>query len=95
MASAVTPATGKARTRSGGAAVPLDDTDRRVLNLMQGSFPLHPRPYQAVAREAGTTEAKTTEDKTEEVDDLLDEIDSVLEANAEEFVRGFIQKGGE
>ena len=32
---------------------------------------------------------------TEGVDDLLDEIDGVLENNAEEFVRGFIQKGGQ
>ena len=31
----------------------------------------------------------------EELDDLLDEIDSVLEANAEEFVRSYVQKGGE
>ena len=30
-----------------------------------------------------------------ELDDLLDEIDSVLEANAEEFVRSYVQKGGE
>ena len=30
-----------------------------------------------------------------EIDDLLDEIDSVLEENAEEFVRQYIQKGGE
>ena len=29
------------------------------------------------------------------VDDLLDEIDSVLESNAETFVRGFVQKGGQ
>jgi prokaryotic ubiquitin-like protein Pup len=29
------------------------------------------------------------------VDDLLDEIDGVLESNAEEFVRGFVQKGGQ
>jgi ubiquitin-like protein Pup len=29
------------------------------------------------------------------VDDFLDEIDSVLEENAEEFVRSYIQKGGE
>lgn len=29
------------------------------------------------------------------VDDLLDEIDAVLETNAEEFVRGFVQKGGQ
>ena len=31
----------------------------------------------------------------EGVDGLLDEIDEVLEANAEEFVRGYVQKGGE
>lgn len=33
--------------------------------------------------------------ETEGVDDLLDEIDGVLESNAEEFVRGFVQKGGQ
>ncbi|MDH4309180.1 MAG: ubiquitin-like protein Pup [Acidimicrobiia bacterium] len=32
---------------------------------------------------------------TEGIDDLLDEIDSVLEENAEEFVRNYVQKGGE
>ena len=30
-----------------------------------------------------------------EIDDILDEIDGVLESNAEEFVRGFVQKGGQ
>ena len=30
-----------------------------------------------------------------ELDDLLDEIDDVLETNAEEFVKSYIQKGGE
>jgi ubiquitin-like protein Pup len=30
-----------------------------------------------------------------EIDDILDEIDGVLETNAEEFVRGFVQKGGQ
>lgn len=30
-----------------------------------------------------------------EVDDLLDDIDAVLEENAEEFVASFVQKGGE
>ena len=30
-----------------------------------------------------------------EVDSLLDEIDEVLEVNAEEFVRSFVQKGGQ
>ena len=30
-----------------------------------------------------------------QLDDLLGEIDSVLETNAESFVRGFVQKGGQ
>lgn len=32
---------------------------------------------------------------TADVDALLDEIDDVLESNAETFVRGFVQKGGQ
>jgi len=31
----------------------------------------------------------------DEVDALLEEIDGVLESNAESFVRGFVQKGGQ
>ncbi|MBC8364485.1 MAG: ubiquitin-like protein Pup [Actinobacteria bacterium] len=31
----------------------------------------------------------------DELDDLLDEIDGVLETNAEEFVKSYVQKGGE
>ena len=31
----------------------------------------------------------------DDVDGLLDEIDAVLEVNAEEFVRGYVQKGGQ
>lgn len=31
----------------------------------------------------------------EAFDSLLDEIDDVLESNAEEFVRSFVQKGGQ
>lgn len=45
--------------------------------------------------EAAPEEQKTTESSAEEVDDLLDEIDEVLEANAEDFVRSFVQKGGQ
>jgi len=32
---------------------------------------------------------------TERIDDLLEEIDSVLEENAEQFVRDYVQKGGQ
>ncbi len=45
--------------------------------------------------EAAPEEQTTTDAKSEDVDELLDEIDEVLEANAEDFVRGFVQKGGE
>jgi DNA-binding Lrp family transcriptional regulator len=50
-------ATPKLRSRRDGAAVALDDLDRRLLNLMQGSFPLAPRPYAEVATLAGMPEA--------------------------------------
>jgi ubiquitin-like protein Pup len=30
-----------------------------------------------------------------EMEDILDEIDSVLEENAQEFVQAYVQKGGE
>jgi prokaryotic ubiquitin-like protein Pup len=43
--------------------------------------------------QAEATATKTT--STDEVDELLDEIDEVLETNAEEFVRSYVQKGGE
>ncbi|MCZ2860915.1 ubiquitin-like protein Pup [Blastococcus sp. VKM Ac-2987] len=32
---------------------------------------------------------------TEDVDSLLDEIDDVLEENAEDFVKAYVQKGGQ
>lgn len=31
----------------------------------------------------------------EDIDDLLDEIDEVLDTNAEEFVKSYVQKGGQ
>jgi siroheme decarboxylase len=49
MASDLT-ATPKIRSRKGGSAVPLDAFDRSLLNTMQGSFPIEPRPYAAVAK---------------------------------------------
>jgi ubiquitin-like protein Pup len=46
-------------------------------------------------KEAAPREEKAAESKASDVDELLDEIDEVLETNAEEFVRSYIQKGGE
>ncbi len=49
-------ATPKLRARKLGAAIELDDTDRRLLNLMQGSFPIASRPYAHVAQLGGVSE---------------------------------------
>ena len=46
----------KVRSRRDGAAVPLDETDKQLLNLMQGRFPLDTRPFKAVADLAGLDE---------------------------------------
>jgi DNA-binding Lrp family transcriptional regulator len=58
----------KIRSRKEGAAIPLDDADKRLLNLMQGSFALTARPFAHVAGLAGLTEA----DVMERVQRLLD-----------------------
>ena len=51
----------KLRSRNEGAAVPLDETDKRLLNALQSQVPLNPRPYEADAREAGLDEHATME----------------------------------
>jgi siroheme decarboxylase len=53
-ADGITTATAKPKLRSrvGGAAVPLDETDKRLMNLLQSSFPLQPRPFDQIAAEA-------------------------------------------
>ncbi len=39
--------------------------------------------------------AKKGEELKEEMDSLVDEIDAVLEENAEEFVKNYVQRGGQ
>jgi ubiquitin-like protein Pup len=45
--------------------------------------------------ESSADVAERHEKLSEDVDAILDEIDEVLESNAEDFVRAFVQKGGE
>jgi DNA-binding Lrp family transcriptional regulator len=59
----------KLRSRKHGAAIELDDLDKRLLNLMQGSFPISRQPYQHVASAAGITEQEVMD----RVQRLLDE----------------------
>jgi prokaryotic ubiquitin-like protein Pup len=44
--------------------------------------------------EAAPASSERGEKIKADLDDLLDEIDEVLEDNAEEFVRNYVQKGG-
>jgi ubiquitin-like protein Pup len=46
-----------------------------------------------VAPESDVAERKEALD--DDIDAILDEIDDVLETNAEDFVKSFIQKGGQ
>jgi len=70
MASDLT-ATPKVRSRKGGAAVPLDDFDRSLLNAMQGAFPIEPRPYAAVGRALGVPEERVLARVRELIDDRI------------------------
>jgi ubiquitin-like protein Pup len=59
----------------------------------------HVRKSAPARQEETVEDAPTTSETGEkikaELDDLLDEIDDVLETNAEDFVKSYIQKGGQ
>jgi ubiquitin-like protein Pup len=61
----------------------------------QKKKPAPARKQDEVEEEAAPAASKQGEKLKAELDDLLDEIDEVLEDNAEEFVRSYVQKGGE
>jgi DNA-binding Lrp family transcriptional regulator len=50
----------KLRSREGGAAVPLDETDKRLMNVLQSRYPLDPQPFELIASVAdiGSDEVK-------------------------------------
>ncbi len=61
----------KIRARKDGAAVPLSETDKRLLDAMQGRFPLDPRPYARVATELDLTEDAVIARVRELIDDRI------------------------
>ncbi|WGL50773.1 ubiquitin-like protein Pup [Nocardioides sp. BP30] len=58
-----------------------------------------PRKSEADEDAVEATETSDVAERKEaldnDIDDILDEIDDVLETNAEDFVKSFIQKGGQ
>ncbi|MEA2444853.1 MAG: siroheme decarboxylase [Thermoleophilales bacterium] len=61
----------KLRERKQGAAVPLSELDKQLLNQMQGGFPLEPRPYLRVAEAIGQTEDAVMARVQELIDDRI------------------------
>jgi len=61
----------KLRERKHGAAIPLTELDKRLLNLMQGSFPIARRPYQHVAAEAGIGEREAIDRVRQLIDERI------------------------
>jgi prokaryotic ubiquitin-like protein Pup len=55
----------------------------------------HHRPRAEAASDTSVERGVDSKDLERELDDLLDEVDAVLEENAEEFVKAYVQKGGE
>lgn len=51
----------KVRARKDGAAIDLDDTDKRLMNVLQSGFPLVREPYAVMAGEAGISLSETLE----------------------------------
>ena len=60
----------------------------------QRQKPTGDRENEVVEEDAPATNESGEKLKTE-IDDLLDEIDEVLETNAEDFVKSYVQKGGQ
>ncbi len=65
----------------------------------QDSGQTRPTPREDAAEDdvaaAVVSRESSSSDIDADVDSILDEIDGVLEVNAEDFVRSFVQKGGQ
>lgn len=70
-----------------------------MVNMAQEQSSSQSTPSRSAWEQAQVNEATslgaTKQNRDAGVDDLLDEIDGLLETNAEEFVKGYVQKGGQ
>ena len=77
------PAQPKVRTRRDGAAVPLDATDKSLMNLLQSYFALVPEPFDAIATQAGL-DADEVKSRTQRLLDkrIIREITPIFDTRA-------------
>ena len=63
--------------------MPLDETDKRLLNALQSHFPLAPRPFEAVAAQAGMSEDEAMRRTQELLDDrIIREVTPIFDTTA-------------
>jgi len=53
------------------------------------------RDEDQAEQDSSVTSTRNNAELDSDVDSLLDEIDEILEVNAEDFVKSFVQKGGQ
>ncbi len=79
-------------------------TDRTAPRESKDQIPAEPQDKRAEGQQAGSQadeavaaiyEALERNKRKKEMDTLVDEIDEVLEENAEEFVKNYVQRGGQ
>ena len=61
----------------------------------QHRVPTEPSDQDVEEEDVNSVAVEQVDELKGQIDGLLDEIDEVLESNAEEFVKSYIQKGGE
>ncbi len=73
----------KVRSRKDGAAIPLDETDKRLMNLLQSNFPLAAEPYALLAERADLPLDELTRRTARLVDErIIREITPIFDTRA-------------
>jgi DNA-binding Lrp family transcriptional regulator len=76
-------ATPKLRSRKGGAAIPLDETDKHLMNLLQSSYPLEAEPFELIASEAELDSGEVRERTQRLLDErIIREITPIFDTRA-------------
>lgn len=70
-------------------------TDRKQIRITKHKQREMSRGYHTAESKTPSPKDNVNEERESEFDDLLDEIDELLESNAEDFVKSYVQKGGQ